>query len=491
MESMHFFLSRTLAPAHTLSRGSRHTQITHTTHTAPEASRKTARLSNVLCLLYACTLACILGAGVALGPRPAAAQEAGPSELDLRLVVTFPMLWGLVASVSGPENPPVLLITEPQDPHHADLKPSQIRNVQQASLVFFVSEHFETTLYRKLLRDLPATQGIQLMADSNLKPLRTFGENRRGDDRHPHCRDEAHKHHEKDHDQDDHGKYHDDDDDEHGERHHDDDDEHGERHHDDDDDDDEHGERHHDDDDDDDEHGERHHDDDDEHEGHHDDDEHGEHHRDDHKAHHDDDEHAEHHHGHGHGHKGRDYPHHDECHEDEGRGAALLDAHAWLDVEMAKRMPDRIATELGRLDPANAETYQTRARQEQAQIDLLRTELDDDAPPARLLASHDFLAYAESHLPIRTVDVLSVGDHQAPSLRTLDRIRKAHEMGAYDCFVVEKNDPHAATSRKFAENLTGLQVLELDVLGFDLNLDASHYRRLMTQVAETLRACHA
>ena len=147
------------------------------------------------------------------------------------VISTIQPINSLVSAVIGNTGKSITIIPSEQSPHDFKLKPSDVKVLQNGNIIFYVSNHLESSV-TKVFKNLPKNiKLINLMEESGINHLA--------------IRDNAawerHDHHGDDHDDHDkHGKKHDDHDD------HDDHDKHGKKHddHDDHDDHDKHGKKH-------------------------------------------------------------------------------------------------------------------------------------------------------------------------------------------------------------------------------------------------------
>lgn len=134
------------------------------------------------------------------------------------VVSTIQPINSLVNAVIGNTGKTISLIPAKASPHEYKLKPSDTKKLQNANIIFFVSDHLETTL-TKVFKNLPKNiKIINLMEDAGIKHL-AIRDNEaweRHDHHHRHGdHDDYDKHVKKDddHDHDKHSKKHDDHDD--------------------------------------------------------------------------------------------------------------------------------------------------------------------------------------------------------------------------------------------------------------------------------------
>ena len=145
------------------------------------------------------------------------------------VVTTIQPINSLVSAVIGNTGKTISLIPAEISPHEYKLKPSDAKKMQEANIIFFVSNHLESSV-TKVFKNLPKNiKIIDLLEETGIEHL-AIRDNEAWE-RHDHHGHEGHDDHD-DHDK--HGKKHDDHDDhdKHGKKHddHDDHDKHGKKH---------------------------------------------------------------------------------------------------------------------------------------------------------------------------------------------------------------------------------------------------------------------
>ncbi|MCY3674389.1 MAG: zinc ABC transporter substrate-binding protein [Rhodobacteraceae bacterium] len=304
-----------------------------------------------------------------------------------------------------------LIASRSVSPHDYVLRPSEVRLVSEADIIFWTGPSILPVLEKFLEGLPPETQVISLLeeVEGSLLPIRDPVSFYEDDDHDEH--DEHEKHDEHDHEgHDDH-----EDNDEHDEH-----DEH-EKH-------DEHDHEGHDD-----------HEDNDEHDEHDEHEKHDEHDHEGHDDHEDNDEHDE--HGHGHAHDHGDF-----------------DPHAWLDPNLVLEWIDIIADVMSDADPANQETYLSNAEQAKTRIIKLDEEINDrlhDVNP-KFVLYHDAFQYFELHYGLSAIGSISDIAGSDPGARHIRRlIDRISEVGV---------------SCAFSEPLFEDDLLETVVSGADINV---------------------
>ena len=378
---------------------------------------------------------------------------------SLNIVSDIRPVHSLVSMVLGDLGTSELIASRSVSPHDYIMRPSEVRLVSEADIIFWTGPSILPVLEKFLEGLPPETQVISLLdeIEDSLLPIRdpvSFYE----DDDHDKHDEHDHEVHDSHEDHDDH--------DEHaheGHEDHDDHDEHAHEGHEDHDDHDEHAHEGHEDHDDHDEHA---------HEGHEDHDDHDEHAHEGHEDHDDHDEHA--HEGHGHGH------HHD--HGD-------FDPHAWLDPNLILEWIDIIADVMSEADPANQETYLSNAEQAKARIIKLDEEINDrlhDVNP-KFVLYHDAFQYFELHYGLNAIGSISDIAGSDPGARHIRRlIDRISEVGV-SCAFSEPlfEDDLLETVVSGAD----IKVYEIDPTGARLEPGPDLYLELISSIADSFIEC--
>jgi len=228
---------------------------------------------------------------------------------------------------------------------------------------------------------------------------------------------------------------------------------------------------------DDDKHGDEKHDDDKHGDEKHDDDKHGDEKHDDHKDHdhdkHDDDKHG------------------DEKHDDHDHHAhGEYDPHYWLDPMNAKVMAVTIADALAQLDPANAESYNSRSSAFAAEIDALHTELVELAELAHdksFITFHDSMAYLVTRYDLSLAGTFEPTGAEEPSPQYLHELSEVVE---HDNVLAIFSEPQlsSASLESFMKD-NNLSLATLDPLGGVDGRDSYQalIRYNIETIAETLK----
>ena len=132
--------------------------------------------------------------------------SANATEIESNsVIVTIKPLHSLVVGVLGDTGKAELLVDEALSPHHMQLKPSQIKSMQEAHIIFYIDDSFETFLAHvfDILPDDVLKVSMTDNAELMLLPYRK-GKDWEVHDHHAHGHDthnhDAHDHHADDHD---------------------------------------------------------------------------------------------------------------------------------------------------------------------------------------------------------------------------------------------------------------------------------------------------
>ena len=356
------------------------------------------------------------------------------------IITTIKPLHSLVSAVLGDSGEAQLLVQGKASPHGYQLKPSQVRDLQKAALVFYIAPDLEDFL-PSTLASLPAdVRAVSLIENDQLQlwPYRLDGAWAAGHEGH------------------DHGHGHDDHDD-HDEHHEDEHDEHGHDKH-------AHDDHAH-----------------DEHDDHHEDkhDEHDDHHEDDHDDH---DKHDE------HGHDEHGHDDHDEHGHDDH--ASQADPHIWLSPSNAKVMASAIAAHLSAAFPEHRAAYQANLASLHQSLDQLDAELRQkfSAVSGRnYLVFHDAYQYLEQEYQLGAVGAISLDPEQVSSPARLRAARANLADKQISCVFSEPQFPSRAIQTVISG--TDTQIGELDPLGADLTPGANLYFQLLHNMADNIVAC--
>jgi zinc transport system substrate-binding protein len=356
------------------------------------------------------------------------------------VISTIQPINSLVSAVIGNTGKTISIIPAEQSPHDFKLKPSDVKVLQNSNIIFYVSNHLESSV-TKVFKNLPKNiKLINLMEESGINHLA--------------IRDNAawerHDHHGDDHDDHDkHGKKHDD---------HDDHDKHGKKH-DDHDDHEKHGKKH-DDHDDHDKHGKKH----DDHDDH---DKHG-------KKHDDHDDHDKH---------GKKHDDHDD-HEKED------DVHIWLSPDNAIKIVQKVNKVLSLYFPENSKIYNENTTKFIDKIRNLKMELIKELSPIKnkpYIVFHDAYQYFEKTFELNAVGSVALEGDIASSPKQISFIKDKIIKSKASCVFQEPQFDSKLV--KIVVEGTNAKTGTLDPLGVNITGNKDFYLQLLTNMAKSLKEC--
>ncbi|MFQ1651162.1 zinc ABC transporter substrate-binding protein ZnuA [Aeromonas veronii] len=192
---------------------------------------------------------------------------------------------------------------------------------------------------------------------------------------------------------------------------------------------------------------------------------------------HDDHDHAAHEHG--------DHDEGNEGHHHEG-----VDPHIWLGPTQAKVIAKAIASELGKLDPANQARYDANLAAFDTKVDAKDKVIAGQMKAVNekgYFVFHEAYGYWERHYGMSSKGHFTVSPERRPGAKTLVDIRKALEEKQASCIYAEPQFSPAVIE-SVARN-TGAKVLLLDEVGEQVPLGPDGYPQFMQQLADAFAQC--
>jgi zinc transport system substrate-binding protein len=186
------------------------------------------------------------------------------------------------------------------------------------------------------------------------------------------------------------------------------------------------------------------------------------------------------------GHGGRHAP----SEQHPGATHVALDPHIWLDPTNATRLVSMIVTQLGTLDPANADRYKANAEQLNIRIDALDRELGEKLAHVRgipFVVFHDAFQYFEQHYRLRAVGSMLSSPERLPGAKRVQALRtEIRELGVRCIF--QEPQFESALIKTLAEG-TGARPAVIDPLGaaFEPGMDA--YFKMMQANTRAIVDC--
>ncbi len=180
--------------------------------------------------------------------------------------------------------------------------------------------------------------------------------------------------------------------------------------------------------------------------------------------------------------------------EDDGdghaHGAGAIDGHLFLDPRNLKILAAAAATELAKLDPANALHYAANAAKTQAMLDALDDELAATLRPLAgkpFIVFHDAYQYLEKRYGLATAGSITVSPERRPGAQRVQRIRDKVRRSAAICVFAEPQFEPSLV-RTIVEG-TDARVATLDYVGVDIPPGPAAYAAIMRGLARALAGC--
>lgn len=176
---------------------------------------------------------------------------------------------------------------------------------------------------------------------------------------------------------------------------------------------------------------------------------------------------------------------HDDLHR-----PGTLDAHLWLEPGNALLIATRIASDLSAIDPANAAHYQTNLKAFEQRLVTLDTKLKERLKPLAgrpFFVFHEAFDYFEEAYGLQHAGVFAVSADVSPGVRKVANMRKRLESAGPSC-VFSEPPMQPRLAQTLSEGLP-VRLAVLDALGYDLNVDANGYERLLIALGNDLADC--
>jgi zinc transport system substrate-binding protein len=185
-----------------------------------------------------------------------------------------------------------------------------------------------------------------------------------------------------------------------------------------------------------------------------------------------------------------DHDDHDEEEGHEGHDHGAHDPHAWLSPNNAANWLNVIAAQLSAADPENAGIYFANAAAGRAEIEVLMAEVNTTLDPVRggqFVVFHDAYQYFETDFDFPASGAISIGDASDPSPARIAEIQARVADEGIECVLTEPqfNSGLVATVMDGSDANTGV----IDPLGSELELGATLYPQLITNMATALVGC--
>ena len=167
-----------------------------------------------------------------------------------------------------------------------------------------------------------------------------------------------------------------------------------------------------------------------------------------------------------------------------------LDAHLWLSSQNARRIAQRMAEDLARLDPEHATTYQGNAKQFSQRLDELDQHIQKRLAPLvhkPFFVFHEAYNYFEAAYGLHHQGAFHLSEENTPGARHVAELRQQLQQAGPCCVFSEP-----PLQPRLAQTLSaGLPVTlaEWDALGFKVPVTDRGYEQLLMQLTTQLAQC--
>ena len=180
--------------------------------------------------------------------------------------------------------------------------------------------------------------------------------------------------------------------------------------------------------------------------------------------------------------------HAEESHDDHGHGK--FDVHVWLDPENAKVMANEIMEALKKVDPGNANKYETNTKKVVEKLNRLVAEVSAKLATAKgkgFVVFHDAYQYFEKRFGLKAVGSITVSPEVVPGVKRIKELKtKIKELNALCVFSEPQFKPKlVSTVVEGTKAKTGV----LDPLGAAIQNGPKLYFILIRDMANSLNKC--
>jgi zinc transport system substrate-binding protein len=178
---------------------------------------------------------------------------------------------------------------------------------------------------------------------------------------------------------------------------------------------------------------------------------------------------------------------HDHDHE---HGTGNVDPHVWLSTENAMVIIKAVATQLGKIDPDNRETYNNNVTKLVGRLSDLAIEIGAMLKPYHktpYVALHDAFRYFEDQFELSPIGALSPTAGTSPGARRIHELRAHLADHKVHCIAA---DPFTASPYlKALGDGTGSSTAAMDPMGNNIPTGPGHYEKMMRYNASALAGC--
>lgn len=171
-------------------------------------------------------------------------------------------------------------------------------------------------------------------------------------------------------------------------------------------------------------------------------------------------------------------------------GAHTLDGHLWLSTNNARIIAEKMAIDMGRLDPENLPKYKRNLKyfiERMKELEQLLKERMSGLHDKPFFVFHEGFNYFESDYNLKHRGVFTQSQANQPGAKHLNSLYKSLlDIGKSCVFTEPALNPHLVKTLTTGMNV---QSIELDLLGSSIKPGLHAYEKLIYQMAMNLSSC--
>lgn len=166
-----------------------------------------------------------------------------------------------------------------------------------------------------------------------------------------------------------------------------------------------------------------------------------------------------------------------------------IDPHVWLSTQNTRLIAEALTQELVILDAGNRQLYQNNLDEFLASLERLDAEINTtlaDLKQMPFAVYHNAFRYYEKQYGLTHIASYTENEELQPGIRKIIEVRESLEANNVSCLLLEPaNNPEEIAQ------LTGrdMELVSIDILGFDYAADKNGYRNFMLGITESIKRC--
>lgn len=166
-----------------------------------------------------------------------------------------------------------------------------------------------------------------------------------------------------------------------------------------------------------------------------------------------------------------------------------IDPHVWLSTQNTRFIAEALTRELVILDAVNRQLYQNNLAEFLTSLDSLDAEINSSLAGLKQIpfaVYHNAFRYYENQYGLAHTASYTENEELQPGIRKIIEVRESLEANNVSCLLLEPaNNPEEIAQ------LTGrdMELVSIDILGFDYAASKNGYRDFMLGVTESIKKC--